>query len=142
MNQFHHDVKLYTMGYLHGSSKRTLAELIAVRTPLVDIRTSPRSKRVEWTQEMLVQERGLLYYHLPDLGNDNYLARGSAPIKIHDMDRGLASLEPLLSTYGRVCILCACKCVTSCHRLVVAREAQKRFGVTIVHLPVRDGRSA
>ena len=142
MNQFHHDTKLYTMGYLHGSSTRTLVELIAVRTPLVDIRTSPRSKRVKWTQEMLVQERGLLYYHLPDLGNDNYLARGNASIKIHDMDRGLALLEPLLSTYGRICILCACVSVASCHRLVVACEAERRFGVSIVHLPIRDRRSA
>ena len=39
---------LYTMGYLHSSSKRTLAGLIAVRTPLVDIRKSPNSKRIEW----------------------------------------------------------------------------------------------
>lgn len=58
---------LYTMGYLHSSSKRSLAELIAVRTPLVDIRKSPTSRRYEWTQEVLKSQSGLLYYWLPDL---------------------------------------------------------------------------
>jgi len=127
---------LYTMGYLRASSRRTLAELIVVRTPLVDIRTSPRSKRIEWTQEMLMQESDLMYFHIPDLGNDNYKACGFASIVIHDMDRGLASLEHILSIYGRACLLCACESVTTCHRLVVANEAARRFGLSIVHLPV------
>lgn len=57
---------LYTMGYLHGSSKRTLAELIVVRTRLVDIRKSPYSERFEWDQDMLKSEKGLLYFWLED----------------------------------------------------------------------------
>ena len=43
---------LYTMGYLHSSSIRTLTELVALKTPLVDIRKSPQSERLEWDQEM------------------------------------------------------------------------------------------
>lgn len=126
---------LYTMGYLHGSSKRTLAELIVVRTPLVDIRKSPTSKRYEWTQEVLKSQSGLLYYWLPDLGNNNYASRGAAPIKIHDMDRGMVELERILAEYGRACLLCACAYPGSCHRQVVAKEAVRRFGLSVVHLP-------
>ena len=126
---------LYTMGYLHGSSKRTLTGLIATRTPLVDIRKSPNSKRVEWTRDMLKQEPGLLYYWLPNLGNENYALRGMAPIEIHDMDRGLIELEHILSLYGRACLMCACAYPGSCHRQVVASEAARRFGLSVVHLP-------
>lgn len=60
----------------------------------------------------------------------------ASPIAIHDMERGLASLECILSMYGRACLLCACECVTTCHRLVVAKEAARRFGLSLVHLPV------
>ncbi len=129
-------LNLYTMGYLHGSSKRMLAELIVLRTPLVDIRKSSVSKRYEWTQEVLKSQSGLLYFWLPDLGNENYALRGMAPIEIHDMERGMIELERILKEHGRVCLMYACAYPAGCHRQVVADEAARRFGVTIVHLPV------
>ena len=133
---------LYTMGYLHSSSKHVLAGLIAVRTPLVDIRKSPTSKRVEWTQDMLKQEPGLFYSWLPDLGNDNYSSRGAAPIAIHDMECGLVELERLLSLHGRACLMCACAFPDECHRQIVADEAARRFGLSVVHLPATRKRVA
>jgi len=128
-------LNLYTMGYLHGSSKRTLAELIAVRTPIIDIRKFPVSKRYEWTQEVLKSQSGLLYYWIEELGNVNYASHGTAPIAIQDMERGMVELERIFALYGRVCLMCACAYPASCHRQVVADEAARRFGVSIIHLP-------
>jgi hypothetical protein len=126
---------LYTMGYLHSSSKRTLRELVALKTPLVDIRTSPHSERLEWNQDMLVQEKGLMYSWLPDLGNDLY-GHQNGDIHIHNLDAGMESLSRILDTYGRACILCACAWPNACHRLMIADEAERRFpGLRVTHLP-------
>lgn len=127
---------LYTMGYLHSSSKRTLAELIALRTPVVDIRKIPTSKRYEWTQEALKAQSELLYYWIEDLGNNNHALRGMAPIEIANMDRGMVELGRILNEHGRVCLMCACASPDACHRLTVADEAERRFpGVRVTHLP-------
>lgn len=128
-------LNLYTMGYLHGSSKRTLAELIAVHTPIIDIRKTPTSKRYEWTQEILKSQSGLIYYWIENLGNDNHALRGMAPIEIHNMERGMSELERILKEHGRICLMCACAYPAGCHRQVVADEAARRFGATIIHLP-------
>ena len=126
---------LYTMGYLHSSSKRTLQELVALKTPLVDIRKSPQSERPEWCQEMLVQEKGLMYSWFPDLGNDLF-GHHNGDIHIHNFDAGMESLSHVLATYGRACILCACAWPNECHRLTVSDEAERRFpGVRVTHLP-------
>lgn len=126
---------LYTFGYLHSSSKRTVAELVALKTPLVDIRKSPQSERIEWCQEMLQQERGLIYSWLPDLGNDLF-GHHNGDIEIHNLDAGMEALSRILYTYGRACIMCACSHPNSCHRLTVSDEAERRFpGVRVVHLP-------
>lgn len=126
---------LYTFGYLHSCSSRTLTELVALKTPLVDIRTSPHSERLEWCQEMLVQEKGLMYSWLPDLGNDLFGHR-NGDIQIHNLNAGMESLSHILATYGRACILCACAWPDACHRLTVSDEAERRFpGLRVVHLP-------
>jgi len=126
---------LYTMGYLHSSSTRTLQELVALKTPLVDIRKSPHSERFEWDQDMLKSEKGLLYSWFEDLGNDLY-GHKNGDIRIHNLDAGMESLSHILSTYGRACILCACTWPDACHRLMVSDEAERRFpGVRVVHLP-------
>jgi len=126
---------LYTLGYLHSCSQRTLTELVALKTPLVDIRKSPHSERLEWDQNALLQEKGLLYFWLEDLGNDHY-GHQNGDIQIHNLDAGMESLSRLLTTYGRACILCACAWPDACHRLTVSDEAERRFpGLRVVHLP-------
>ncbi len=126
---------LYTMGYLHSSSTRTLQELVALKTPLVDIRKSPHSERFEWDQDMLKSEKGLLYFWLEDLGNDLF-GHHNGDIQIHNLDAGMVSLSSLLDTYGRACILCACASPDGCHRLTVSDEAERRFpGLRVTHLP-------
>jgi len=135
-------LNLYTMGYLHSSSKRTLTELIAVGTPIIDIRKTPTSKWYEWTQEVLKSQSGLIYYWIEDLGNVNYASHGTAPIAIQDMERGMSELERILALHDRVCLMCACAYPAGCHRQVVADEAARRFGATIVHLPAARRRAA
>ncbi len=126
---------LYTLGYLHSCSSRTLTELVALKTPLVDIRKHPHSDRFEWDQDMLQQEQGLTYMWLPDLGNDHF-GHHNGDIQIHNLDAGMVSLSSILDTYGRACILCACASPDACHRLTVADEAERRFpGVRVTHLP-------
>lgn len=126
---------LYTFGYLQTSSKRTLTELIALKTPLVDIRKSPQSERIEWCQEMLQQEQGLTYIWLSGLGNDLF-GHHNGDIQIHNLDAGMEALERVLEMYGRACIMCACPRPNDCHRLTVSDEAERRFpGLRVTHLP-------
>ncbi|GAC1628559.1 MAG: hypothetical protein NVS4B11_26630 [Ktedonobacteraceae bacterium] len=126
---------LYTMGYLHSSSLRTLKELIALKTPLVDIRKSPHSERLEWNHDMLVQEKSLIYSWIEDLDNDLF-GHQNGDIHIHNLDAGMESLSHILDTYVRACILCACAWPNTCHRLTVADEAERRLpGLRVTHLP-------
>lgn len=48
----------------------------------------------------------------------------------------MVELERILNEYGRACLMCACEYPGSCHRQVVAKEAARRFGLSVVHLPV------
>ena len=86
---------LYTFGYNGARAKQTLAELVALGTPLLDIRKNPNDGTLAWTRDMLVQERGLTYRWVEALGNDFY-ARHNGDIQIHDMDAGMHVLERVL----------------------------------------------
>jgi len=126
---------LYTFGYQHGSAERTLEELVALKTPLLDIRKNPHVGKLEWTKDMLTQESGLQYVWIEALGNDLFEHQNGA-IQIHDMDAGLDVLARVLHRSGRACIMCACAKVHGCHRLLVSDEAERRLpGLKVLHLP-------
>lgn len=126
---------LYTLGYNGSRSRQTLAELVALGTPLLDIRKNPDGGPLAWTRDMLTQERGLIYMWIEALGNDLY-ARHNGDIQIHDLDAGMLTLERVVTTYGRACLMCACGDAETCHRLVISDEAVARLpGIYVIHLP-------
>jgi uncharacterized protein (DUF488 family) len=123
--------KLYTFGY-YG---RTREELERVRQELgavvVDIRYNPTSRNAAWRKGSLEAFFPAdAYRYLQYLGNRNYKRQG---IQILDLETGLDVLQGWLEDRP-VILLCVCKKVHYCHRLLVAEAAAERFGVTVQHL--------
>jgi uncharacterized protein (DUF488 family) len=77
--------QLYTFGYSgrRPDQLRTLAERL--RSVVVDIRFSPRSRIPPWTDGRLRKVLGKRYRHLPALGNRNYKG---GPIEFVDLQTG------------------------------------------------------
>ena len=130
---------LYTFGYQQGHAEKTFCELIALQTPIVDIRYNPTSKNWKYTQAVLSKRDGIIYHHLRELGNEHYhKARSGEPLeatmKIHNLDVGLEKLQTLLAEYGRVAMMCMCASVKHCHRHNVASEAEQQLKIKVVHL--------
>ena len=132
---------LYDFGYLHSAAERVIKELIALRIPLVDIRFHADSRNHRYTQEGFTGRRGVIYRHIPDLGNTLYKealsGRFTEPlINLADPDRGLIVLGGILAQHNRCAVFCACSSRTNCHRMEVVRLAREKFGCEIVHLPI------
>jgi hypothetical protein len=92
---------LYTFGYLSTKSTRILSELIAVKTPIIDIRFHPESKRYQWKKEALQKKLGTQYTWLQELGNEWYKqaltgAYTEPHIKLHAPDEGMVKLQNIL----------------------------------------------
>lgn len=131
--------KLYTFGYLSSKSERILSELIAVSTPIVDVRYSPKSRHYQFTKEGMMKRDNIKYYHIGKLGNVNYRnaldGNYTEPrIKIDDIEKGLMLLHLIVVHYGRAAIFCACTSKTLCHRTTVAQAYKEKYNVEIVHL--------
>ena len=137
--QLLHMTTLYTFGYLKACTNRTVEELKRTYCPLLDIRFQPHSSRYEWTQSALKTSLGVLYHHIPDLGNELYkealTGQFQEPrIKLHNVDRGLKALKDILDRYRRAAIFCACN-NKGCHRFEVATQAQAIIPeLKIIHL--------
>ena len=130
---------LYTFGYQQGHAEQTFCELIALKTPIVDIRYNPISKNWKYTQSVLSKRDGIIYHHIQELGNEHYhMARSGEPLeatmKIHNLDVGLEKLQTFLAEYGRVAMMCMCASVKHCHRHNVASEAEQQLKIKVVHL--------
>eukprot|EP01116_Phalansterium_solitarium_P015801 TRINITY_DN3529_c0_g1_i1.p1 TRINITY_DN3529_c0_g1~~TRINITY_DN3529_c0_g1_i1.p1 ORF type:complete len:267 (+),score=43.99 TRINITY_DN3529_c0_g1_i1:1565-2365(+) len=122
---------LYTYGYGGSGSVDDLRTYIADGACVVDIRLNPTSQLESWRRDSLERALGERYSWCRLLRNTAYHTGGN--IKIADMDGGLGVLMPML-TNGPVVILFGCAGHQKCHRRTVAEEAQKRFGLAIVHL--------
>lgn len=133
---------LFTFGYLHSRAERIFTELIALHIPVVDIRYNATSNRSEYLGEAIRQRAGIIYYAIPELGNKRYIenlnGKFTEPVvEIADLERGLDFLKSILDEHGKAAIFCACSNVSQCHRKkFVAEQAQRSFGVEVVHLPV------
>jgi len=130
---------LYTFGYQQGHAEQTFCELIALKTPIVDIRYNPISKNWKYTQSVLSKRDGIIYHHLRELGNEHYaMTRSGEPLeatmKIHNLEVGLEKLQTILEQSGRVAMMCRCSSVKHCHRNAVACEAAQQLQVKVVHL--------
>ena len=138
---------LYTFGYLATSAERTFAELIQIRTPIVDIRYKPTSRHYQYNLEMLERRDGILYYWIEDLGNEHYkqalTGRHNEPrIKLHNAPWGLLQLKAILDTHSRAALLCACVSPTTCHRRMVAELAAQQLGCRVIHLGARGANTS
>jgi hypothetical protein len=131
---------LYTFGYLSTKAERIFKELIAVRTPIIDVRYKPVSKHWQYMQSAIRQRDGIIYFYIKELGNEWYkealAGKFQEPhIKLHAPEEGLAKLQAVLEEYGRAAIFCACSSKKTCHRIEVAKLAQERIaGLEVIHL--------
>lgn len=124
--------RLYTYGYgSKGATVEDLLRLIRAGAVVIDCRYAPVSARVEWSKEHLEAKLGEEYRWVHTLGNVNYRAGGE--IQIKDLPGGLRVLGTYLEQLP-VVLLCACASAARCHRSVVARAAEERFGCEVIHL--------
>jgi uncharacterized protein (DUF488 family) len=128
---------LYTFSYGSSRAARTFDELIALKTPVVDVRLVPVSTNFLYSGEVLKVRPGIKYFHLPNLGNDLYkeARKVSGPlISLHDVEAGLAELKAIIDEHGRAAIFCACTNKKTCHRVLIAQLAKERYGVRVMHV--------
>lgn len=125
--------KLFTVGY-NTCNPEGLARLVCEHNAyLVDIRYYPTSPAPQWRRGVLQRQFGAAYIWCGALGNINY-RKESAPIKLLDPETGTVLVERLLST-SNVILLCGCREVSSCHRLVAANLLLERNpGLVVEHL--------
>ncbi len=126
---------LFTLGYagLRGSDDlRRLVEGTPVTT-IVDIRLSPWSGNRAFSARtrQTVEEAGLMYLHLRDLGN---LAHRSGGTEIKNIE-AIEDVLALVDAGAAAALMCACRRPQGCHRTHVADEAvRRRPGLRVVHL--------
>lgn len=146
--------RLFTIGY----QGRTLPELVArlrARSVqlLVDVRQVARSRRPEFNHRRLaeaLEQGGIRYQHLPELGSPRGLRRALYASGDFERFAGLylayvrrwrvddvADLARLVRREGVVCILCYEGEAERCHRHIVAAEtlrAKSGRALVIEHL--------
>lgn len=125
---------IYTIGY-STTTPQELKKLVEdTDSYLVDTRLVPYSKQPIWRKDALKELVGKDRYAWLGkwLGNLNYKNGGN--IWIADMQTGLNILERGLKLKN-VILLCGCKNVAKCHRLILAEAAIEKFvGVEVKHL--------
>ena len=137
-------LKIYTFGYQGQQVAALAAEVERVQGVVVDVRYSPYSRNQQWAKKRLQVSFPDRYIHLQELGNLHYKA--NKPIKIADMVTGAAKVGAIVAAGFAPILLCVCKDVRHCHRLVVGRELVRRgLAAELVHLPepalvMRQGR--
>lgn len=121
----------YECGYSNfGTAQELIDKVKIMGAVLADIRLNPYSKRPEYQKAWLASEckkQGVVYLHIPELGNINYNKPGE-PIQIKDITHGLRLLNNLLKT-NNIMLMCGCKNLETCHRkTVIEALSQDRKG--------------
>lgn len=124
---------IYTFGYQGQKVETLMAEMERVNGIVVDVRYSPYSRNQQWSKKRLQATFTSRYIHIPELGNVHY--KVNKPIKIADMAAGAAQVAAVMDAGFAPILLCVCKDVRYCHRLVVGRHLVREFGGELVHLP-------
>src|SRR5262249_8952234 len=97
-----------------------------------DIRYAPVSRHPPWRKPQLTQRLGARYQHVQALGSRNYKSGG--PIALADYNTGKQAIADILATGQAVILMCACKDLATCHRLIAAEQLAADLGVTIIPL--------
>jgi uncharacterized protein (DUF488 family) len=126
-------MKLYTVGYTGWDCETLLAELKALGegVKVCDVRYRPFSRQQEFSRKSLSEKLGDIYVHASGLGNVDYK---SDSIRLADPEPWYGKIERHLAKGKPVVLLCACVRLEVCHRLVIARELERRLGIKAEHL--------
>lgn len=125
---------LATVGYQGWRDLETMLSMLNrlfSQWVLVDVRFRPKSPNPRWRRETLQRRLGDRYLWLREWGN---AAHASGRLLIFDYEAGRAVVRRLLDTGATPVLLCACRCVESCHRRVVAERFAEETGVLVCHI--------
>ena len=86
----------------------------------------PHTRNPEFSHKHLQEVLGENYVHVGELGNANY--KGTGDIQLVNIESGMRIIQGLLASKS-VIIICACWKRSECHRLHVATEYEKLFGI-------------
>ncbi len=133
-------IKLFTYGYGSVPIERIIEDLKRSGVShVVDVRLSPNSRNPAYRRKALeasLKTGGILYTHLPELGNINY--KGGGPIALSEPSVGLPRLHSAAAgayaTGGAVAILCVCAKPAGCHRRLISDTMQSKYEVEVVDL--------
>lgn len=146
---------LATIGY----ERSTLADFIATLQlgnidTLVDVRERAQSRRPGFSKKALeaaLQDAGIEYLHLPELGDPK---EGRDAARAGDMARFRQVYYEVISTSvanealsglaklareKKVCLMCFERDQRDCHRKIVAEKLEVRLGIKASHWGVRVG---
>jgi uncharacterized protein (DUF488 family) len=124
---------LYTIGYSSWDYEQMIAALkgLGVGVKIYDVRYRPASRRPEFSRKRLAERLGKRYVHAQGLGNVDYK---SDNIRLADPEPWYAEIAEHLASGKPAVLLCACARLDVCHRLVIARELEKRLGIKAEHM--------
>lgn len=133
-------MKLFTVGYAEWNCDE-MVEMLAGLGGLIrvyDVRYSPSARKPEFSRRGLRARLGDLYIHAAGLGNADYRGGG---IRLADPEPWYGHIIEHLRGRGTVVLLCACARLDICHRLLIAKELERRAGAVAVHLhPPKRGK--
>ena len=145
-----------TIGYEDATVKRFLATLQDARVELlVDVRALASSRRPGFAKTALaanLEGAGIEYLHLRSLGTPaegRAAARAGRPEEMREIfarhlatpaaQEGLETLQGLVQSGRRVCLLCLEADPAHCHRTLVADALAERMPLRVDHLAVGGG---
>lgn len=117
-------IKVYTTGYTGKDVGELKSLLITLDAVLFDIRFSPHSRVLKWTQaylRILLKDR---YHHILPFGNRTF--RENA-VTIQNLELGIRILNNQTSN---VLLMCGCAELKECHRLILTHELRRK-GFTV-----------
>lgn len=127
--------RVYSMGYSGRSPQeiKNAAEVLGAK--VVDVRLRPFSRNPLYTRKALAQLLGSEYVHCVHFGNVNH--RKGGPIELAAPEKGLKMLEEILLEQP-IILVCVCRMVIKCHRLLVADHLKKALGCEVHHIPYAE----
>lgn len=128
--------KVIPFGYSMPGAEAILSTLMEqdASALLIDIRSQPYSKRVEWRHDSLALHYGQRYRLLGEmLGNINY--NNGGPIRLAAPTAGVKRLAAWLEAGHTLILLCACREYERCHRAVVVEKLREKCPLAQVEEP-------
>jgi uncharacterized protein (DUF488 family) len=126
--------QLYDIGYQSIDRDLLFAAIQRLNAVLVDVRYSPRSRDVKWNGASLADLLKDSYVHIPEFGNKNY--KGDS-IELANPEAGLLMLYQIVFERPAI-LMCACWNRDWCHRKLVAKLFESKYGMVSQGLKTLD----